>query len=108
MRGFRYIATAVVASAVSFAIASATGWGHGERTARFLTARPGDGVTFAGLDLFCNVERSDPDHVEAGPVMYCNRYSVKGDSRAMGASRYHYYVTNATGDRITFKVSRAP
>jgi hypothetical protein len=108
MGGFRYIATAVVASAASFAIAATTGWGLGERTTRFINARPGDSVTFIGLDLFCSALRSDPDHTEVGPIIYCSRYSSPTNSRAMGASKYHYYITNATGDRVIYKANRTP
>jgi hypothetical protein len=106
--GLRYIATAVVASAASFVIAAATGWGHGNRTTRFLNARPGDTVTFIGLDLGCSFFRSDPDHHEVGPLLYCDRTSEAGNSRGMGASKYHLYLTTEPPSRRIFVANRAP
>ncbi len=109
MVAFRYVATALLASAVSFAIAATTGWGHGGiRTHRILTARTGDAVTFVGLDLFCLVNSPDPKHVEAGPVVHCLRQSKPEHSRAIGASKDRYYVTDPSGNRIIYSVGRTP
>jgi hypothetical protein len=70
MRGFRYIATAVVAAAVAFGFAAATGWGHSERitrlakggaSSRIVYARVGDQVRFVGLTWTCFVhQQEDP------------------------------------------------
>jgi hypothetical protein len=82
--------------------------GNGNHTTRFLNARPGDTVTFIGLDLGCTYFRSDPDHHEVGPILYCDRNSEAGKSRAMGASGYHFFWTNTSGLTRIYRVNRAP
>src|SRR2546426_11711140 len=62
----------------------------------FLTARAGDSVRFVALDLFCVGMRRDPDGIEAGPIIYCKRYSTD-NSRAISVSRYHYLIGNQKG-----------
>jgi hypothetical protein len=75
---------------------------------RYVTISPGDDLV-RGVDLACSTFRHDPDHHEAGPVMYCNRYSTtSGRSRALSISLYHYVVTSENGQNIIYKVGRTP
>ena len=91
---------AVVATAdVCFAVSVSTGFASHRSAERYVTVRPGDGITVRGLDLFCSVMRSDPDHHEVGPVMYCNRHSARY-SRAVSISRFHMELSNASGTYI--------
>jgi hypothetical protein len=53
-------------------------------------------VKIPSLDLQCAVWASDPDHHEAGPILFCDRASTKG-SRIVVVSRYHIKVTDESG-----------
>jgi hypothetical protein len=85
--------------------------GQQNKSERYVTARVGDSIYVPAVDLYCAVWRSDPDHHEVGPFLYCNRSSASNQgekSRAIGASRYHYLITNATGQYQSYRVSRSP
>lgn len=96
------IATALITFAISNDISRAS------KATRFVTVRPGSYITFSGLDLACSYDKVDPDHNEAGPVFYCGRPSVNFRSRSVGGSRYHFWTSNRTGNKIVFEVARTP
>jgi hypothetical protein len=71
--------------------------------------RPSDTAHFGGVDLFCTLHSSDPDHREVGPEVYCIRESTEpANSRAIQISRYHYKVTDATGSYYVYTAGRTP
>jgi hypothetical protein len=97
----RYIVLAAVAVSlvlVSTASASAT---------RFLTIGTNAYMKIPSLDLQCEVFASDPDHHEAGPVLYCNRSSTK-NSRPIEVSLYHIKIGDEGGNFFTNTYDRAP
>jgi hypothetical protein len=49
----RYLFVATVTAVVCFVVAAVTGFAAHNSAQRFLTARPGDGVTIPSLDLLC-------------------------------------------------------
>lgn len=103
----RYVLTALVASLASFAVAATTGLAFQDGGSPFFTVTPGDSVHFRGLDLFCTTWRNDPDGNEAGPVFYCTRYS-DSDSRAIGGSKYSFFVSDTAGRRVIYTAPRRP
>lgn len=112
MRKFRYVLVAALASACSFGIAATTGWASKEQVTRFFTARVGDSVTFKGVDLFCSLNSHDSSASnDPGPALYCARYSSEtssGSSRATVTTLYHYAISDESGARRAYLVSRAP
>jgi hypothetical protein len=70
--------------------------------------KPGDNVTFVGLDLFCRVFPTGADPTAARPELYCSRKSGNGHSRAIVATRFHYYVTDESGVPSVYQASRTP
>lgn len=79
-----------------------------QRQAKTVTIRPGQAATFVGVDLFCHIEASDPDHHETGPIFFCTRNSATGHSRSIGGSKYHFYVSDESGNYIVYRVARTP
>ena len=104
----RVVATAIVTATVCFAITATAGFAHRQARSTFVVLKPGGKFRVNGLDLFCDIFRSDPDHREAGPVMFCNRDSVSGNSRAVSVSKYHYEVSDESENYVVYRVSRAP
>lgn len=123
----RYLLVAGVTALGCFAVAAGTGWAsHRSQANYLLTARPGDDVRFVGLDLVCFTSPSDasqsdpsvtndpnPAHRDPGPTMACSRWSVYKanlgrQSRWMGASNYHYWISGRTGNSEWLRVSRSP
>jgi hypothetical protein len=105
----KILLTGISTAVFCFTIAAGTGLARGQRTqVHYYTARIGDGITVPGDDLFCAVMRRDPDHNEAGPIMYCARHSVTGSSRAVVVSRYHYGITTEDGSHAVYRVGRTP
>jgi len=107
---FRKISLVAAASlAASLGIAVGTGWGSHNAAARpVFDAKVGDSIIIRAIDLYCKVYRRDPDRHETGPLMHCRRDSSYQATRAIGASRSHYFVTSPKANRIVYKVSRAP
>lgn len=104
----RTTVVAVVAALLSAVLFAVTGKAS-TASGRFLTANPGDFVKFNGLDLSCKVFASDPDHHEAGPVLFCGRNSVRGGgSRSVSISRYHIGVSDESGNYVIYQVGRTP
>ena len=47
-----------------------------------------------GVDLSCDLFKTDPDHHDTGPLLFCNRNSVANNSASFGASRVRICVSN--------------
>jgi hypothetical protein len=75
---------------------------------RFVTVGPGTLVHVTGVDVGCDVFPSDLDHREAGPVMFCNRWSVSRGSRSVVFSLHHVDVTDETGNNLIYRATRSP
>ena len=71
------------------------------------TLRIGESLHVPGLDLWCSSWRRDPDRLEEGPILYCNRYSTR-NSRAVTASRWRFTVSDKSGDYVIYRASRTP
>src|SRR2546421_1634252 len=104
-RTFLTLAAGVAVGAAAVAAPALSSPSSGQR---YMTARIGDNVLFPAIDVECGVYRTDADHHESGPVIFCGRPSAKYNSRDWGASRYHVWVTDRTGNYIVYKVARAP
>jgi hypothetical protein len=110
MRAWRYILVALAASALTVGALAGTGFADRRGTAnRYLNVRIGDNLVIKSVDLFCIVLASDPDHHEAGPIVYCKRRSVPAgqNSRSIGVTRYHYQVGDPTGSYTIASYTRA-
>ena len=101
----RSVALAAVAVAVGVVLGQ-TVLAHAAPSSRYLTAYASDGVRFPALDLFCNGTRRDPDGIEAGPILFCQRASTN-HSRAVVISRFHYAITRPDAT-ISYRVARSP
>jgi hypothetical protein len=104
----RTLLTLAAGVALGAAAVAAPALGSHHAAQRFMTARIGDNVVFPAIDAECGVYRTDPDHYESGPIIFCGRPSAKYKSRDWGASRYHVWISDRTGNYIAYKVARAP
>jgi hypothetical protein len=106
------LVTALLTAAVCFAVTATTGFASQDTASRHLPAvKIGDDLTIPSLDLYCAVYRTDPDHLEVGPILYCNRNSADSqhaNSRGFGASRFHIFVSTANGNANGYTVTRSP
>jgi hypothetical protein len=75
---------------------------------RFVTVGPGTLVHVTGVDVGCDVLPSDLDHRVAGPVMFCNRWSVSRGSRSVVFSLHRVDVSDESGNTSIFRVTRSP
>jgi hypothetical protein len=101
------IALGIAIGALLYAT-SGLGFRNARASYRFVTVGPGALVHVTGVDVGCEVFASDLDHREAGPVMFCNRWSVNRGSRSVVFSLHHVDVTDETGNNLIYRVTRSP
>jgi hypothetical protein len=105
----KIILVAIASLATSLGIAVGTGWGsHNAGSRHVFDARVGDSIIIRAVDLYCKVYRRDPERRETGPLMYCRRDSSYQATRAIGASRNHFFVTSPKGDHVVYEIVRGP
>jgi hypothetical protein len=76
---------------------------------RHFYPRIGDNIVIKSVDLFCTIFRRDRDRIEAGPLLECGRWSVRGgNGRRLLVSRYRYIISTANGQYVAYRVTRAP
>ena len=99
----------VAAAGLAISLGIVTGAGGGSQSAgvrHVFDAKVGDAIIIRALDLYCRVYRRDPDRHETGPMMSCRRNSSYRLTRAIGASRSHYFVTRPDGIHLAYRVVR--
>ena len=104
----KYTLVAALTASVAFGLAAARGQASHAPDARVVVVQPGVLIQVRGIDLSCHVYRHDPRRQELGPVMYCDRTSAPRESRGIGASMWHYFVSESTGRFRMFRVGRSP
>lgn len=106
----RNLALITLGIAIGASLCAASGLGFASAGARFrfVTVGPGTLVHVTGVDVGCDVFASDLDHREAGPVMFCNRWSVSRGSRSVVFSLHHVDVTDETGNTLIYRANRSP
>jgi hypothetical protein len=104
----RTILTLVAGVALGAAAVAVPALSSSGSSARSFYPRIGDNVLIRSVDLFCTIYRRDPDRIEAGPLVECGRWSVRGGGRRMRVSRYHYIVSTANGRYVAYRVTRSP
>jgi hypothetical protein len=104
----KYALVAALAAGVTFGFAAARTEASHPADARLVVVQPGVLVQVRGIDLSCRVYRHDPRHSEIGPLMYCDRTSAPRQSRGIGASMWHYFVSESTGRFRMYRVARSP
>jgi hypothetical protein len=107
----RNLALITLGIAIGASLCAASGLGVMSAGAKFrvVTVGPGTLVHVTGVDVGCDVFASDLDHREAGPVMFCNRWSVvPRGSRSVVFSLRHVDVTDESGNTLVYRVTRSP
>jgi hypothetical protein len=107
MRKLALVALGIAIGASLYA-ASGLGFESSRASFRFVTIGPGTLVHVTGVDVGCDVFASDLDHREAGPVMFCNRWSASRGSRSVVFSLHHVDVTDESGNELVYRVTRSP
>jgi hypothetical protein len=104
-----YPLVAALAASIAVGIAAARGQAsHPPVDANVVVVGPGAFLQVRGIDLSCRVFRHDPRRQEIGPLMYCNRTSAPKKSRAIGASMWHYFISQGNGRLRVLRVTRSP
>jgi hypothetical protein len=107
MRNLALITLGIAIGASLYA-ASGLGFQSARASFRFVTVGPGTLVHVTGVDVGCDVFATDLDHREAGPVMFCNRWSVSRGSRSVVFSLHHVDVTDESGNTLVYRATRSP
>lgn len=108
MRLLKYVLVAALAVSVAFGFTAARGQASHGVDARLVVVQPGVLIQVRGIDLTCRVWRRDPRHQEIGPLMYCDRTSASRKSRGIGASMWHYFISQGNGKLRVIRVTRSP
>ena len=107
--------TAMVTTAACLLIATATGFATQRAGGNVLTMQVGDLLIVPGVDLSCDLFKTDPDHHDTGPLLFCNRNSVANNpkdaasiSASFGASRFHLRLEPPGSRTWKYTVTRSP
>lgn len=104
----KYLLVIALAASVAFGFTAARGQASHPVDARLVVVEPGVLIEVRGIDLSCRVYLRDPRHQEIGPVMYCDRTSAPRKSRGIGASMWHYFISQGNGRLRALRVTRSP
>jgi hypothetical protein len=105
----KYGLVAAIASASTLGIMATEGRASHAHNQRLISIATGDRFFVRSIDLGCVVAARDPDGIEkTGPIVFCGRWSAAGDSRSVGISKYHYYVTDESSNSLVARYFRAP
>ncbi len=107
--------TAMGTTAACLLFATATGFATQRASGNVLTMRAGDLLIVPGVDLSCDLFKTDPDHHDTGPLLFCNRNSVANNpkdatslSASFGASRFHLRLEPSGSGSWEYTVTRSP
>ena len=100
--------TAMATTAACLLIATATGFANQRAGGNVLTMQVGDLLIVPGVDLSCDLFKTDPDHHDTGPLLFCNRNSVANNSASFGASRVHLRLEPSGSRSWKYAVTRSP
>jgi hypothetical protein len=103
--------TALATAAFCVAVTAAIALPANSRSHSIVTVKIGDDIVIPGLDLFCSTSPTDADHHDPGPMMYCDRNSVRGRSSipaSLGVSRFHMRIGRTGSNYWAYSVARVP